>query len=173
MRWEYLLLDQLGHDQGNLFRIWYEDLHDYEKSFWHAFTQKASQKQEFRWEDLGKEEPPPLQYEPVKDFDPRFFYYDHYSIITESLLHSTSRLTEEAKCVQWAIEEEDLEPGLALDPASYLAKAMQRKRKEPPTEADLLSSVRKRPTTPPQEGGSAGLQPQQELPRKPRSLWKH
>ena len=144
VRWEYLLLDQLSHDQGNLFRIWYEDLHDYEKSFWHAFMQKASQKQEFRWEDLAKEEPLPVQYEPVKDFDPRFFYYDHYTIITE------------AKCVQWAIEEEQLEPGLALDPASYLAKAMQRKRKEPPTEADLLSSVRKRPTTPPQEGGSAG-----------------
>ena len=51
-------------------------------------------------------------------------------MIIESLPHSTDRLNEEAKCVQWAIEEEELEPGLALDPASYLAKAMQRKRKE-------------------------------------------
>ena len=39
--------------------------------------QKASLKQEFRWEDFAKEEPLPIQYEPVKDFDPRFFYYDH------------------------------------------------------------------------------------------------
>ena len=30
------------------------------------------------------------------------------------------------------------------------------KRKEPPTEADVLSSVRKRPATPPQEGASVG-----------------
>ena len=52
--------------------------------------------------------------------------------------------------------EEDLEPGLALDPASYVAKVMQKKRKEPPTESEFLSSVRKRPTTPPQEGASAG-----------------
>ena len=50
--------------------------------------------------------------------------------------------------------EEDLEPGLALDPNSYAAKA--RKRKEPPTEADVLSSVRKRPATPPQEGARVG-----------------
>ena len=48
-------------------------------------------------------------------------------------MHSTSRLAEEAKCVEWAIVEEDLEPGLALDPASYVAKATQKKRKEPPT----------------------------------------
>ena len=92
----------------------------------------------------------------MKDFDSRFFYYDKYSIITESLLHSTSRSVEEEKFLQWAIFEEDLEPGLALDPTSYAAKAMQRKRKEPPTEAEVLSSVRKRPTTPPQEGTSAG-----------------
>ena len=49
-----------------------------------------------------------------------------------------------------------MEPGLALDPASYVAKAMQRKPKEPPTEAEVLSSVRKRPATPPQEGTSTG-----------------
>ena len=46
--------------------------------------------------------------------------------------------------------------GLALDPTSYAAKAMQRKRKEPPTESEVLSSVRKRPTTPPQEGAGEG-----------------
>ena len=114
-----------------------------------AFTQKASQKQEYRWEDFRKEEPPPIAYEPVKDFDSRFFYYDQYSVILESVLHSTSRSAEEEKCMQWAITEEDLEPGLALDPTSYAAKAMQRKRKEPPTESEALSSVRKRPTTPP------------------------
>ena len=85
VRWEHLLLHQLSHEKGNLFRLWYEDLHDYERSFWHAFMQKASQKQEYRWEDFQKEEPLPMQYEPVKDFDPRFFYYDHYSMITESL----------------------------------------------------------------------------------------
>ena len=45
-----------------------------------------------------------------------------------------------------------MEPGLGLDPTSYAAKAMQRKRKEPPTETEVLSTVRKRPTTPPQEG---------------------
>ena len=44
-------------------------------------------------------------------------------------MQSTDRLAEEAKCEQWAIVEEDLEPG---------------------------PSVRKRPTTPPQEGASAG-----------------
>ena len=89
--------------------------------------QKASQKQEYRWEDFRKEDPPPIDYEAVKDFDSRFFYYDHYSMITESLLHSTSRSIEEEKCMQWAITEEDLEPGIALDPTSYAAKAMQRK----------------------------------------------
>ena len=45
-----------------------------------------------------------------------------------------------------------MEPGLALDPNSYAAKV--KKRKDPPTEADVLSSVRKRPATPPQEGAS-------------------
>ena len=150
VRWEYLLLDQLSHEQGNLFRLWYEDLEDYEKSFWHAFMHKASLKQEYRWEDYSKDIPLPIEYEPVKDFDPRFFYYDHYNMITQELFQSTSVRAEEAKCEEWAIQEEDLEPGLALDPNSYAAKA--RKRKEPPTEADVLSSVRKRPTTPPQEG---------------------
>ena len=134
MRWEHLLLDQLSHEKGNLFRLWYEDLEDYERSFWHAFMQKASQKQEYRWEDFCKEVPIPIEYEPVKDFDPRFFYYDHYSMITEELLQPTDRFAEEAKCEQWAILDEDLEPGLALDPTSFAAKAMQRKRKEPPTE---------------------------------------
>ena len=86
VRWEYLLLDQLSHEQGNIFRLWYEDLEDYERSFWHAFMQKASQKQEYRWEDFCKEVPLPIEYEPVKDLDPRFFYYDHYSMITEELL---------------------------------------------------------------------------------------
>ena len=151
-----MLLDQLSHEQGNLFRLWYEDLYDYERPFWHAFMQKAAQKQEYRWEDFCKEAPTLIEYEPVRDFDPRFFYYDHYAIIIEELLQPTDRFAEEAKCEQWAIMEEDLEPGLALDPQSYVAKAMQRKRKEPPTEAEVLSSVRKRPTTPPQEGASAG-----------------
>ena len=46
-----------------------------------------------------------------------------------------------------------MKPGLALDPNSYAAKA--RKRKEPPTEADVLSSARKRALLlPPQEGAS-------------------
>ena len=62
VRREYLLLDQLSHEQGNLFRIWYEDLNDHERSFWHAFMQKASLKQEFRWEDLAKEEPLPVHH---------------------------------------------------------------------------------------------------------------
>ena len=30
LRWEYLLLDQLSHEQGNLFRLWYEDLEPFE-----------------------------------------------------------------------------------------------------------------------------------------------
>ena len=30
VRWEYQLLDQLSHEQGNLFRLWYEDLEEYE-----------------------------------------------------------------------------------------------------------------------------------------------
>ena len=157
VRWEYLLLDQLSHEEGNLFRLWYEDLEDYERSFWHAFMRKASEKQEYRWEDFCKEVPTITEYEPVRNFDSRFFYYDHYSMITGELMQPTDRLAEEAKCEQWAIVEEDLEPGLALDPTSYAAKAMQRKRKEPPTESEVLSSVRKRPTTtPPQEGASAG-----------------
>ena len=25
VRWEYLLLDRLSHEKGNLFRVWYED----------------------------------------------------------------------------------------------------------------------------------------------------
>ena len=154
VRWEYLLLDQLSHEQGNLFRLWYEDLEQYERSFWHAFMHKASLKQEYRWEDHCKEVPLLMEYEPVKDFDPRFFYYDHYQMITQDLFQPTSIRAEEAKCEDWAIVEEDLEPGLALDPNSYAAKA--RKRKEPPTEADVLSSVRKRPATPPQEGASVG-----------------
>ena len=98
VRWEYTLLDCLSHEQGNLFRIWYEDLCDYEKSFWHAFMQKAAQKQEYRWEDFRTEEPPPIDYEPVKNFDSRFFYYDEYYMISESLLHSTDRSTEEELC---------------------------------------------------------------------------
>ena len=117
--------------------------------------QKASQKQEYRWEDFRKDDPPPIDYETVKDLDSRFFYYDAYSMISESLLHSTSRSIEEEKFMQWAIAEEDLEPGLALDPTSYAAKAMRRKRKEPPTEVEILSSVRKRPATPPKEGATA------------------
>ena len=125
VRWEYLLLDQLSHEKGML------------------FMQKASQKQEYRWEDFRKEDHLPIAYEPVKDFDSRFFYYDTYQVILEDLLHPTSRSAEEEKCTQWAILEEDLEPGLALDPTSYAAKAMQKKRKEPPTEAEVLSSVRK------------------------------
>ena len=95
-----------------------------------------------------------MEYQPVRDFDPRFFYFAHYQMITQDLFQPTSVRAEEAKCEDWAIVEEDLEPGLALDPNSYAAKA--RKRKEPPTEADVLSSVRKRPTTPPQERASAG-----------------
>ena len=130
MRWEYLLLDQLSHEQGNLFRLWYEDVEQYEKLFWHAFMHKASLKQEYRWEDHCKE-PLLKPYEPVKDFDPRFFYYDHYQMITQDLFQPTSVRAEEAKCEDWAILEEDLEPGLALDPNSYAAKA--KKRKEPPT----------------------------------------
>ena len=77
-------------------------------------------------------------------------------MITQELFQPTNRRAEEAKCEQWAIIEEDLEPGLALDPTSYAAKAMQRKRKEPPTEVEVVSSVRKRPATPPQEGASEG-----------------
>ena len=73
--------------------------------------QKASQKQEFWWEDFRKEDPPPIDYEAVKDFDSRFFYYDAYSMISESLLHSTSRSIEEEKFLLWAITEEDLETG--------------------------------------------------------------
>ena len=137
VRWEYTLLDQLSHEQGNLFRLWYEDLEPHEKMFWHAFMHKASLKQEYRWEDHLKE-PLLTPYEPVKDFDPRFFYYDHYQIITQDLLQSTNVRAEEAKCEDWAIVEEDLEPGLALDPNSYAAKV--KKRKEPPTEAEVLSS---------------------------------
>ena len=151
MRWEYTLLDQLSHEQGNLFRLWYEELEQHEKLFWHAFMHKAALKQEYRWEDHCKE-PLLTPYDPVKDFDPRFFYYDHYQIITQDLLQPTSIRTEEAKCEDWAILEEELEPGLALDPNSYAAKV--KKRKEPPTEADVLSSVRKRPATPPQEAAS-------------------
>ena len=117
---------------------------------------KASLKQEYRWEDHCKEVPLQIEYEPVKDFDPRFFYYDQYYMITQELFQPTNRRAEEAKCEQWAITEEDLQPGLALDPTSYAAKAMQRKRKEPPTEDEVLSSVRKRPATPPQEGASGG-----------------
>ena len=154
VRWEYLLLDQLSHEQGNLFRLWYEDLEPYERSFWHSFMHKASLKQEYRWEDHCKQVPPQMEYQPVRDFDPRFFYYDHYQMITQDLFQPTSVRAEEAKCEDWAIVEEDLEPGLALDPNSYAAKA--RKRQEPPTEADVLSSVRKRPATPPQEGASVG-----------------
>ena len=154
VRWEYLLLDQLSHEQGNLFRLWYEDLEPYERSFWHAFMHRASLKQEYRWEDHCKEIPLQIEYQPVRDFDSRFFYYDHYQMITQDLFQPTSVRAEEAKCEDWAILEEDLEPGLALDPNSYAAKA--RKRKEPPTEADVLSSVRKRPATPPQEGASVG-----------------
>ena len=75
-------------------------------------------------------------------------------MITQDLFQPTSVRAKEAKCEDWAIVEEDLEPGLALDPNIYAAKA--RKRKEPPTEADVLSSVRKRPATPPQEGASVG-----------------
>ena len=151
LRWEYLLLDQLSHEQGNLFRLWYEELEPHEQMFWHAYMHKASLKQEYRWEDHCKE-PLLTTYEPVKDFDPRFFYYDHYQMITQELLQPTSIRAEEAKCEDWAILEEDLEPGLALDPNSYAAKV--KKRKEPPTEADVLSSVRKRPATPPQEAAS-------------------
>ena len=151
VRWEYLLLDQLSHEQGNLFRLWYEELEQHEKMFWHAFMHKASLKQEYRWEDHCKE-PLLVPYDPVKDFDPRFFYYDHYQIITQDLLQPTSRRAEEAKCEDWAIQEEELEPGLALDPNSYAAKV--KKRKEPPTESDVLSSVRKRPVTPPKESTS-------------------
>ena len=33
VRWECLLLDQLSHEKCNLFRLWYEDLQDYERSF--------------------------------------------------------------------------------------------------------------------------------------------
>ena len=105
-----------------------------------------------------------------KLFDPRFFYYDHYAMITEDPLQPTDKGTEEAKCEQWAILEEDLEPGLALDPTSYVAKAMQRKRKEPPTEAEVLSSVRKRPTTPPQEGADAGSPASRATPQGQVSL---
>ena len=151
VRWEYILLDQLSHEQGNLFRLWYEELEQHEKLFWHAFMHKASLKQEYRWEDHCKE-PLLAPYDPVKDFDPRFFYYDHYQIITQDLLQPTSIRAEEAKCEDWAILEEELEPGLALDPNSYAAKV--KKRKEPPTESDVLSSVRKRPVTPPKESTS-------------------
>ena len=94
VRWEYLLLDQLSHEQGNLFRLWYEDLEQYEKLFWHAFMHKASLKQEYRWEDHCKE-PLLKPYEPVKDFDPRFFYYDHYQMITQDLFQPTSVRAEE------------------------------------------------------------------------------
>ena len=76
-----------------------------------------------------KDDPPAIGYGPVKDFDSRFFYYDNYSMISESLFHSTSRSAEEEKFMDWAIAEEDLEPGFALDPTSYAAKAMQRKGK--------------------------------------------
>ena len=33
VRWEYTLLDQLSHEQGNLFRLWYEELEPHEKMF--------------------------------------------------------------------------------------------------------------------------------------------
>ena len=48
-----------------------------------------------------------------------------------------------------AIKEEDLEPGLAMDPRSYAAKALKRKRKDPPTEKEPLLPVRRGPATPP------------------------
>ena len=63
---------------------------------------KASLKQEYRSEDYCKEVPLPIEYEPVKDFDPRFFYYDHYHMITQDLFQPTSVRAEEAKCEDWA-----------------------------------------------------------------------
>ena len=128
-----------------------------EREFWQAFMHKAAQKQEYRWEDFRKDEPIPMEYDAVKDFDSRFFYYDSYSIVASYLFHSTNRSTEEDKFEEWAIEEEDLEPGLAMDPKSYAAKALQRKRKDPPTEEDPLPPVRKRPATPPTEGADPPL----------------
>ena len=113
---------------------------------------KAAQKQDSRWEEFCKEDPPPIDYEPVKDFNPRFFYYDRYYMISTSLPHSTNRSVEEEKFTEWASAEEDLEPGLALDPTSYAAKAMQRKRKEPPAEEKVLASVRKRRLLPQRRG---------------------
>ena len=116
---------------------------------------KAAQKQEYRWEDFRKDEPIPTAYPEVKDFDSRFFYYDSYSMVAASLFHSTDRNSEEDKFTEWAIEEEELEPGLAMDPKSYAAKALQRKRKDPPTQEAPLTSVRRRPATPPTQKSAA------------------
>ena len=91
--------------------------------------QKASQKQEYRWEDFCKDDPPPIDYDAVKDFDSRFFYYDAYSMISDSLLLSTSRSIEEEKFMQWAIAEEDLEPGLAFG-SDFLCSEGYAKEKE-------------------------------------------
>ena len=89
VRWEHLLLDQLSHEKGTLVRIGYENLSELEKAFWHVFMQKAAQKQEHRWEDFRKDEPPAVEYSPVRDFDPRFFYYD-------SFIHNDVRVIIEA-----------------------------------------------------------------------------
>ena len=149
VRCAYILLGRLSHEQGNVFRIWYEELTPMERAFWQAFSHKAAQEQEHRWEDFRKEEPIPMDCPGVEDFDSRFFHHDSFSIVAPSLFHSTNRSTEEDKFEEWAIEEEDLEPGLAMDPQSYAAKALQRKRKDPPTEEDPPELVRKRPATPP------------------------
>ena len=56
-----------------------------ERSFWQTFMHKAAQKQEYRREDFPKEEPIPMEY--------GFFYYDSYSIVAQSLFHSSTRST--------------------------------------------------------------------------------
>ena len=96
VKFEYQILEGLKYDDGNLFRLWYELLRPDEKVFSHTFMTKAQQKIEYRWDDFltdkqeGKttEEEP---YEPVKDFDPRFHYYDSYVDIVTNLPEASTK----------------------------------------------------------------------------------
>ena len=99
------------------------------------------------------EPPEPRADPPVRDFDPRFFYYDQCTATADDLYGKTDRYAEEEKSIKWELEGQDLELGMTLDPPSCAAKA--RKRKSDPSTEGEKPPVRRRPDATPSETASA------------------
>ena len=96
---------------------------------------KAQQKLEYRRDDFLADRkagnvPEDEEYEPVVNFDQRFYYYDVYVDTADELPETSTREAEEAKISIWELEGLELELSMALDPESFAAKVLNPKKRK-------------------------------------------